>query len=372
MGRLFGQQDRKREQRDELLSAYLDGQLSAEDQVRLEAQLVTDQALQAELDALRRTVALVRDLSPAPLPRNFILPQAMAARPQSAPSARPRRAWAAPFLTAATAVVSLMFVVVLAGDLLLLSGRGQFASAPASDWAVTEMMESDAPQEAPAAAPVTEQAVAEVTVEVEAEVVVEAEEALRYEAMPTDTQLPMPAEVPPETEPTTTSVAEDYAVEASNDMSATVPAAGGEEPVSEPALSAPVPSPTATAADLPPPGASPAAELLTVPFPPTPTVVEEAGEVLTVSPTAAESARALEGGPTLTPMEDVTLPPQADGEAQPEAAKAEPGESGDEVGVEYGPPPTTTLPWRALEIVLGLATLGLAIATVSAWRARRQ
>jgi anti-sigma factor RsiW len=368
MGRLFGQRDRKRERRDELLSAYLDDELSAEDRARLEAQLATDQALQAELDALRRTVTLVRDLSPAPLPRNFILPQTMAARPQSAPSARSRRAWTAPFLTAATAVVSLMFVVVLASDLLF-SGAGQFASAPAPEWTMTEMMESDAPQEAPAVAPVAEQAVAEVTVEVEAEVVVEAEEALRYEEVPTGTQPPMPSEVPPDVEPTTTSVAQDYVLEGSNGMSATMPSAGGGEPIEEPAPP-PVPSPTVAAADVPPPGASPAAELFTAPPPPSSTVVEEADEASPVTPTA--SARALEGGPTLTPMEDVTLSPQDVGEAEPEVVKAVPGESGDEPHAEYVSPTTTPLPWRALEIVLGLATLGLAIATVSAWRARRQ
>ena len=47
--------------RDELLSAYLDDQLDAEDRARLEAQLAGDPALRSELEMLRRTVALVRD-----------------------------------------------------------------------------------------------------------------------------------------------------------------------------------------------------------------------------------------------------------------------------------------------------------------------
>jgi len=102
----------------------LDSELSAEEQTRLEAQLQTDPVLQAELDALRHTVALVRALAPVSIPRNFILSQTMltAARPQPTKSPRPRRIWNAPFLATATAVVSLMFVVVLAGDLLL-AGR---------------------------------------------------------------------------------------------------------------------------------------------------------------------------------------------------------------------------------------------------------
>ncbi len=357
MARLFEQRDREREQWDELLSAYLDDELSAGERAHLEAQLATDQALQTELDALRYTVTLVRDLPPAPLPRNFILPQTMTARPQPAPLARPRRARLAPFLTAATAIVSLMFVVVLAGDLLLLSGTGRFASESANDWAMPEMAEIEAPLEAPASEPVAEQAAVLVTVEVEAEVVVEeAEEALDIEAVPQDTPLPMLAEIPSETEPTATSVAEGYAVGMSDGMSTTVPAAGGGGPTDE---TAPPPAPSA----------SPAAELLAMP---SPTIVEEADEAQTALPTAAARAQAVEGTPTLTPMEDAALPPQPVEEEAPRAMQIPPGEFGGEAEGEHNVPSTTIMPWRTLEIVLGLATLGLVIATVSAWRARRR
>jgi anti-sigma factor RsiW len=54
MMRLFAGQAKKREQRDELLSAYVDGQLSAGERARLEAQLATDSALQAELENWKR------------------------------------------------------------------------------------------------------------------------------------------------------------------------------------------------------------------------------------------------------------------------------------------------------------------------------
>ena len=308
MGRLFGRRDRERERRDELLSAYLDGELSAEERVRLEAQLATDPVLQAELDALRRTVTLVRDLPLVPISRNFILPQTMAARPRPAPSVRHRRVWAAPFLTVATAVVSLMFVVVLAGDLLL-SGAGGLATAPVAE----QVMEMEAPSEARELLP-AEQVVAEaeiaVTVEVENVEKAGTEEILVPGAMPTDTLLPAPAEVPPAAEPTATAVMEAYAVEVSGDVSATAPAMGGGG------------------------------------------TTVETEDTSTAPPTATAAPRADEEGLELAPRE-----------AAPGALEAE---------AEYGPPPTVALPWRVVEVVLGLATLGLALATIWAWRTRHQ
>ncbi len=342
MGRLSGRREREQEQRDEWLSAYLDGELSAEEQTRLEAQLATDLALQAELDALRRTVTLVRDLASVPIPRNFILPQTMAARARPAPALRPRRAWTAPFLTAATAVVSLLFVVVLAGDLLL-SGAGRGASEPASAWPVAQIAESEAPREAPAPASVGEQVA--VTIEVEAETVFEVEEALGLGAVPTDTLLPMPAEAPPNAEPTATDVAEGYVVEESRDVSSTVPAMGGGGPTVEPTTVLPTPSPT---------------------------MAEKAEDTSTILSTATAVSRADESDLDLTPreMEKITPSPQAVGEAESEAAEAMPGALESEVRDEYDQPPAETLPWRILEIVLGLVALGLALATIRAWRAR--
>lgn len=120
---------RKKERRDELLSAYLDGQLSAEARARLEAQLATDPALHAELEALRRTVALVRDLPRVSAPRNFILPQAAATRPRSVPL-HVRRSLA-PWLTAATSVAALLFIAILLSDLITsASGRAFAPTAP--------------------------------------------------------------------------------------------------------------------------------------------------------------------------------------------------------------------------------------------------
>lgn len=107
---------------DEQLSAYLDGQLGPTERARLEAQLATDPTLRAELEALQRTVALVRMLSRAPLPRNFLLPQMVkAVQPRGGSTAKwslylaDRLTWFA----AATAAVAAMLVVVVTGHLLL-------------------------------------------------------------------------------------------------------------------------------------------------------------------------------------------------------------------------------------------------------------
>ncbi len=314
---LFTRQAGEREQRDELLSAYLDDQLSAGERARLEAQLATDPVLRAELDTLRHTVALVRDLPPVPIPRNFILPRTVAARPRPVQRARPRPAWAAPLLTAATAVVSLVFVVVLAGDLLL-SGVGGQAFAPAA----APPMEAEAPQVALESAPVIE----EVEVEVE-------------EVIPAATQSPMPMEVPPGVVITAVAEAEHYDAEAPRATETTVPAAGGG--LSENAT-APAPSPS-------------------------PAVVEKAA----VAPTAPTVATALPqeetNGAEPTPSEVAEAVPLMVEEEETEAPRDERGApEGEAVGLR------SVIPWRVLEIALGLAALGLALATIWAWRARRQ
>jgi hypothetical protein len=65
----------------ELLSAYLDGELSDREKKMLEQRLTLEGALRAELDGLRETVALVRDLPRLKAPRNFTLDPAVYTRP---------------------------------------------------------------------------------------------------------------------------------------------------------------------------------------------------------------------------------------------------------------------------------------------------
>ncbi len=71
------------EQDLELLSAYLDNRLGAAARVSLERRLGGDPQLQSELEALRSTVAALRSLEPAPLPRSFTLDRATVARPRA-------------------------------------------------------------------------------------------------------------------------------------------------------------------------------------------------------------------------------------------------------------------------------------------------
>ena len=323
---LFTRQAGEREQRDELLSAYLDDQLSAGERARLEAQLATDPVLRAELDTLRHTVALVRDLPPVPIPRNFILPQTMAARPRPVRRARPRRAlraepqakaWTAPLLTAATAVVSLVFVVALAGDLLL-SGVGRQAFAPAA----APPMEAEAPQVALESAPVIE----------EVEVGVE-------EVIPAATQSPMPMEVPSGAVPTVVAEAEHYDAEAPRNTETTMPAAGGG--LSEEATA---PAPTLS-----------------------PAVVEKAAVAPTAPAVATAAPKEEANGAEPTPSEVAEVAPLMVEEEETEAPRDERGApEGEAVSLR------SVIPWRILEVALGLAALGLALATVWAWRARRQ
>lgn len=102
---------------DEYLSAYLDGELSPEEEAWLEERLVTDPELQQQLESLRQTVALVRDLPQVEPPRNFLLSPSMVAPPRE-PRERPVRRWLAPALSFATAVSALLCAAVLGASLL--------------------------------------------------------------------------------------------------------------------------------------------------------------------------------------------------------------------------------------------------------------
>ena len=70
-------------ERDEaLLSAYLDKQLSAAEQVSLERRLAVEPILRAELDGLHRTAAALRSLEQVRPPRSFTLDPATAPKPR--------------------------------------------------------------------------------------------------------------------------------------------------------------------------------------------------------------------------------------------------------------------------------------------------
>jgi hypothetical protein len=219
MRHLFSPGKRDQERRDELLSAYLDDELSDRERERLEAQLAADADLRSDLEALRRTVTMTRDLPAVSAPRNFILSPSMVAQDARQPSkpaeSRSQLGWAAPILTAVTATVSLLFVLVLAGDLLL-GGVGfgapprQEASPMAMEAAPTEepveseragVAATEAPPSTLAEAPEEEMSAGE-----EGAVEKEAEEAAEAEADEAPTleptmPLPTPALTPTVTAP---------------------------------------------------------------------------------------------------------------------------------------------------------------------------
>lgn len=92
------------------LSLYLDKQLSPIEQQRLEKRLQENQPLRKLLDELRETRRVLRAMPKARAPRNFtVSPQMIGSQP-----ARP----AYPILGFVSALASILFVLVLAGDLL--------------------------------------------------------------------------------------------------------------------------------------------------------------------------------------------------------------------------------------------------------------
>jgi hypothetical protein len=120
----------------ELLSAYLDGQLNPKERARLEARLREDAQLRSLLVELRRTRAILRSQPRLRAPRNFMLTPQMAGKPVRTP---PR---AYPALRLASVLAGVLFVLVLAGDLLTASRQTamiQPASNPAARQAAPKL-----------------------------------------------------------------------------------------------------------------------------------------------------------------------------------------------------------------------------------------
>ncbi len=98
----------------DLLSAYLDQQLSPRQQAQIETRLKTDPILHGVYAELRRTRAVLRSAPRLRAPRRFTLtPTMVKARPGM-------RIY--PALGFASALASLMFILVVVGDLLGLAG----------------------------------------------------------------------------------------------------------------------------------------------------------------------------------------------------------------------------------------------------------
>jgi len=127
----------------ELLSAYLDGQLSQSSRARLEIRIHTDAALASALEELRQTRTLLRHTPQRRAPRNFILTPRMAGIRPPVPRLVPVFSWA-------SAVAMLFFIFTLGAGLV-----GQRSLSMAAANAVAPKAYGAGPLTGASAAPAT-------------------------------------------------------------------------------------------------------------------------------------------------------------------------------------------------------------------------
>jgi len=148
----------------EMLSAYLDGELSPKEQARVEKHLAQCADCVQNLYTLRQTVALLGQLPPVAVPRSFaIRPTPVAPRPGLF---QMRRTYV--YLRAATAVATILLAVVLAGDAFFTGLTPYLVPARAP-----EVIMREAPVEKVEVQTVVVEKEVPAVVEVEKEVVVE-------------------------------------------------------------------------------------------------------------------------------------------------------------------------------------------------------
>jgi hypothetical protein len=95
----------------ELLSAYIDGELTDDERTALEQRLAKESFLQRELDLLRTTVALIHYLQPMTAPRNFTLTDEMV-NASKVIQFKPRRRIRTEYLSLVASVVLMLFGVI--------------------------------------------------------------------------------------------------------------------------------------------------------------------------------------------------------------------------------------------------------------------
>ncbi len=125
----------------ELLSAYIDGELSATERANIERRLESDIVWQQEYEALRTTAQLVRDLPTLKAPRNFTLTPQMA---QTARRITPLPKRRKTNYTAWAVLAAAVFVMIIGGAILL-SQR----PAPRSAGTTTQQAVAAVPTSAP-------------------------------------------------------------------------------------------------------------------------------------------------------------------------------------------------------------------------------
>jgi hypothetical protein len=104
----------EKQQKQEALSAYLDGELAPDEEARVEQQLASDSDLRDELAEMEVWQTQMRNLPVRRVPRNFTLDPALYGHSQ-----RQSFAVAYPVLRTATVVTAFLFVIALAVNLYL-------------------------------------------------------------------------------------------------------------------------------------------------------------------------------------------------------------------------------------------------------------
>jgi hypothetical protein len=294
---------------NELLSAYIDNQLAAGERGALEERLRHEPGLQAALEDLRGTVAVLRELDPLPLPRSFTLdPAAFARRPS------PWFGWLRLGATLASVLLAMTFAVDLVGR-----GGGMSTSAPAA---------APAPQSSDSAA-----------AERSALMLATAAPAAMATAAPAP---PAPAAAPMAAAPTA------------------APMAAAEAPE-------PTAAPMAAAAPAPEPTAAPAADMALPTQTALPNADAQNSETTITEPGTLESAPAAEATPA--PF-GYTPPSVGEGPlpAEPAGGQAPAPQAQEEAKLQPAPQPAIR-PLRLVQI--GLASLVLLLGLAAIWVRRR-
>lgn len=364
---------------DELLSAYLDGELHSDERAGLEARLRREPALRARLEGLRLTVNALTNLPQVEPPRNFILtPSIVTPRRPAAPRRRRRRrTW--PVFGWATVTVAMLLILVFAGDAFLVGPAARTEPTDivaraerAQEETLVERAEpatSEETETMPTAAPVVEQEGIEVEVTaeedmdvetvvetvVEKEIVVEKETIQEFApAAEAPSEVAVPQPTPAQPMPTATAGTEPK-MEATDEMlqafeMGVTPTGEGRMTLGQEATSAGGLITATVEAE---------AVVIGTPEPPVTESLEEMP--LVVSPPAEMEKTEGETGPQPLQEQQATATPEAIAAALPEAT---PG------AAEEQPSADDVLPWlRLLEIGLGLAVVALATTTlILRWR----
>lgn len=312
----------------ERLSPYIDEQLQVKERARVEAHLSACPSCRKELQTLQWTRSLLRQAPSVPLPRSFVIREADLAPRRTARRAPAYRKTAFA-LQWATALVAILLVVVVAGDVFL-GGR---LAAPASQQEVA-MLSVETPMVVP-------------TVVVESEAVVE---SLAAEAAQEDAEVRAPSEAPEKM------------------IAPTAPDVTGEEANETPEQAQVLEQGDLITGTM----AAPPMMLQVAPESGTPeeTAPEQPSEKAFGSQDPASTPIPEEQAaeqPGETPLAMAPLPDTLAGEPLREPRTAEPAERG---ALPGWPAQLARAGWRVAEVGLGLLLAGLIVAMV--WVRRRK